>query len=227
MSQASLWDGLPDEEIIRRVQQGDAGLFSAIFERHYTRLSRFVRHLGVPGSDLEDVLAETFARAFSRIQSFNPGSGTRYVSYLYSIARNLVTDRLREQGRKPEMTILDAAFREPAPEAEAPMATVLRQEEIGYIRRAMQGLSASDREIILLSYDRELSCREIMEIMGKPSVTAVTTHLYKAMKRLRELVLDPDAAARRTPVRRGSAASRGARCANGAAAEEQPVLGGS
>ena len=52
----------------------------------------------------------------------------------------------------------------------------------------MEQLSSSDREIIILSYDRELSCREIMAIMGKPSVTSVTTHLYKAMKRLRGLV---------------------------------------
>jgi len=43
--------------------------------------------------------------------------------------------------------------------------------------------------IIMLSYERDLSCKEIMEVMQKPSVTAVTTHLYKAMKKLRALVL--------------------------------------
>jgi len=186
-------DSLSDEEIVRRVQDGEAGLFSLIFDRHYARLERFVRHLGVPLHELDDVLAETFVRAFSRIRSYNPDSGTRYGSYLYTIARNLVTDRLRERGRTPEMALLEDAWQEPDGLAEAPEERALRQEDLSRIRHAMERLSASDREIITLSYDRELSCREIMTVMGKPSVTAVTTHLYKAMKRLRELVLATEA----------------------------------
>jgi RNA polymerase sigma-70 factor (ECF subfamily) len=189
MSDAPGWSAAADEEIVRRVQQGDGKLFSVIFERHYSRLERFVRHLGVPEGDLEDLLGETFARAFSRIRSFDPDSGSRYVSYLYAIARNLATDRLREKGRMPEVTLLEEAWQEPDTRIEAPIERVLRQEEMSRIRAALERLSPSDREIITLSYDRELSCREIMQIMGKPSITSVTTHLYKAMKRLRELVL--------------------------------------
>jgi RNA polymerase sigma-70 factor (ECF subfamily) len=189
MSDAPGRNAAADEEIVRRVQQGDGKLFSLIFERHYGRLERFVRHLGVPESDLEDVLGETFARAFSRVRSFDADSGSRYVSYLYAIARNLATDRLREKGRAPEITLLEEAWQEPDTRLEPPIETVMRQEEVGRIRAALARLSASDREIITLSYDRELSCREIMEIMGKPSITSVTTHLYKAMKRLREMVL--------------------------------------
>jgi RNA polymerase sigma-70 factor, ECF subfamily len=189
VSETAGWKALPDEEIIRRVQRGEATLFGLIFERYYGRLERFVRHLGVPESELEDVLSEAFTRAFTRVRSFDPDSGTRYVSYLYAIARNLVTDRHRERGRMPELVLLEDAWQEPDREAEAPVDTVLRRAEVERIREALGRLGPTDREIITLSYDRELSCREIMEIMGKPSVTSVTTHLYKAMKRLRELVL--------------------------------------
>jgi RNA polymerase sigma-70 factor (ECF subfamily) len=195
MSNPPGWNAAPDEEIIRRVQQGEGKLFSVIFERYYGRLERFVRHLGVPESDLADVLGETFARAFARVQSFRPDTGARYVSYLFTIARNLVTDRLRERGRTPEMLVLEEVWLEADPNGVDPEDAVLRQEEIGRIREALARLSASDRQIIVLSYDRELSCREIMQIMGKPSITAVTTHLYKAMKRLRELVLSGEPAA--------------------------------
>lgn len=178
-----------DEEIIRRVQLGEGKLFSVVFERHYTRLEQFLRHLGVPDADLEDVLADTFARAFERVRSFNVNGGSRYLSYLYAIARNQAIDRVRERGRTPELVLLEDLWQEPDRQAEAPEQAVLRQTDVERIRLAMQRLSASDREIITLSYDRELSCREIMEVMGKPSITSVTTHLYKAMKRLRELVL--------------------------------------
>jgi RNA polymerase sigma-70 factor, ECF subfamily len=198
MSAGRGWQTASDEEIVRRVQEGDAKLFSVIFERHYGRLERFVRHLGVPAHELEDVLGEAFTRAFARIQSFRPDSGARYVSYLYAVTRNLVTDRLRERGRMPETTLLEEAWQEPDLQVEAPEDRVLRQEEVQRIRDAMRRLSPSDREIITLSYDRELSCREIMEIMGKPSITSVTTHLYKAMKRLRQLVNAAEPAAIRS-----------------------------
>jgi RNA polymerase sigma-70 factor, ECF subfamily len=192
MTPGSGHHGAADEEIIRRVQQGDAKLFSVIFERYYVRLERFIRQLGLGDADLEDALGETFARAFSRVQSFNPDAGARYASYLYAIARNLVTDRLRERGRMPEITLLEDIWQEADPRAEAPEDAVVRKEQVGRIRLALERLSASDREIISLSYDRELSCREIMQVMGKPSITSVTTHLYKAMKRLRELVRAAD-----------------------------------
>lgn len=181
-----------DEEIIRRVQLGEGKLFSIVFERHYTRLEQFLRHLGVPDADLEDVLADTFARAFERVRSFKVDGGSRYLSYLYAIARNQAIDRVRERGRTPDLVLLEDLWQEPDRHAEAPEEAVLRQTDVDRIRRAMQRLNTSDREIITLSYDRELTCREIMEVMGKPSITSVTTHLYKAMKRLRELVLATD-----------------------------------
>jgi len=184
---------VPDEEIVRRVQRGETPWFGVLFDRHYARLERFLRQLGLTEHDLEDVLSETFTRALARIGSYDPESGTRYVSYLYAIARNLATDRVRALGRMPPMTLLDEAWQEADVQAEAPEARAVRLEEVAQIREAMQRLSPSDREIITLSYDRELSCREIMAIMGKPSVSAVTTHLYKAMKRLRELVLATEA----------------------------------
>lgn len=188
------WKTASDEEIVRRVQQGEAKLFGVIFDRYYGRLERFVRHMGVPAHDLEDVLGEAFTRAFARIHSFKVDSGARYAGYLYAVARNLVTDRLRERGRMPETTLLDEAWQEADPDGEAPEDRLLQREEVERIRAAMRRLSPSDREIITLSYDHELTCREIMGIMGKPSITSVTTHLYKAMKRLRQLVLSSEPA---------------------------------
>lgn len=187
-----------DEALVARIQRGETGLFAILFRRHYSRMERFFWHLGVRDDDLSDLLAELFGRAYSRIAGFKVESGTRYVSYLYAIARNLATDRARERGRQPEFVPLDEAWDEPDRSAPGPVQTVLWREEVAEIRRALDRLSPSDREIILLSYDRELSCREIQQIMQKPSVSAVTTHLSKAMKRLRQAVLQPPSEATRS-----------------------------
>jgi RNA polymerase sigma-70 factor, ECF subfamily len=182
---------LTDEEVVARVQAGEGELFEHIFHRHYGRIERYVRGLGLPDADQEDVVVETFLRAFAGIHSFDAANGTRYVSYLYAIARNLGTDRMREKRRAPEATFLEDIEVARIPdesEQASPLAALLKREQIDRIRAALALLSPSDQEIIALSYERDLSSKEIMEVMQKPSVTAVTTHLYKAMKKLRALV---------------------------------------
>ena len=180
---------LSDEKIVARVQAGEAHLFALIFERHYARLERFVRALGVPEADLEDVLADTFVRALAKVRDWDAGRGVRYLSYLYAIARNLVMDRARERGRVADQEWLDEVRDEIPAVGETPLEAVLRRDQAERIRRALDQLNLSDRTIILLSYERQLNCREIMVAMEKPSVTAVTTHLYKAMRKLRLAVL--------------------------------------
>src|SRR5207248_10322087 len=111
---------------------------------------------------------------------------------LYAIARNLSTDRMREKMRAPESLFLEDDQVAEIPddrEQVSPLAALLKREQLHRIHAARARLAPSDQEIIALSYERDLSCKEIMEVMQKPSVTAVTTHLYKAMKKLRALVL--------------------------------------
>jgi RNA polymerase sigma-70 factor (ECF subfamily) len=179
---------LTDEAIIRRVQGGERDLFTLIFDRHHRRLHRFLRGLGVPEQEAEDLLAETFCRALDRVELFDPDCGTRYLSYLYSIARNLAANDFRHRASMVQEE-LDEEMPDRAGLVEDRVVDeIYRLEQAALIREAMALLSPNDREIILLAYDREMSSREIMNSMGKPSITAVTTHLYKAMKRLRARV---------------------------------------
>src|SRR5438876_10604856 len=131
---------LTDEEVVTRVQAGQIELFEIIFDRHYGRIERYVRGLGVPDTDTEDVVADTFTRAFARVRSFDRASGTRYVSYLYAIARNLCTDRIREKMRAPEATFLeddDVAEMPDEREEGSPLAVLLKREQLDRIRAAL------------------------------------------------------------------------------------------
>jgi RNA polymerase sigma factor (sigma-70 family) len=187
---------LTDEEIVARVQAGQTELFTLIFDRHFGRIERYVRGLNLPDAEQEDLVAETFVRAFGRIRSFDAASGTRYLSYLYAVARNLYSDRIRAKRRVPEVVFLEDAVVAEIPdknEQGSPLAVLIKRDQLAHIRAAMALLSPLDQEIIVLSYDRDLSSKEIMEIMHKPSITAVTTHLYKAMRKVRALVLAGEA----------------------------------
>ncbi len=175
-----------DEELVARVQRGEGEAFAVIFERHHRRLALFLRSSGVPDTDVEDLLGETFCRALNKIRQFDLERGKRYLAYLYSIARNLAADRAR--GWRPVASLEEIAVEPETSDhvhEDAIVEQICRMEQLRLIWRAMERLSSSDREILTLAYDRELSCREIQAITGKPSISAVTTHVYKAMKKLR------------------------------------------
>jgi RNA polymerase sigma-70 factor, ECF subfamily len=178
-----------DEELVTRIQRGDVDAFEELYRRHGSRIARFIRMVGVPPDDVDDLTAETFCRALSRIDSFEVARKKRYLSYLYSIARNLAADRIRYRPRMLSLEEMEEGW-EPSDEwrEDRIVEEIYRVEQASLIYRAIDELSPSDREILLLAYDRSLSSREIMEIMEKPSVTAVTSHVYKAMQRLRRLV---------------------------------------
>lgn len=177
-----------DEEIIRRVQRGERELFTVIFDRHHRRLHCFLRGLGVSEQEVEDLVGEAFCRALSRVELFDPDCGSRYLSYLFSITRNLATDHFHRSPRLEREELDEETPDEAGLMEDRVIEEICRMEQAALIREAMSSLNESDREIILLAYDREMSSREIMESLDKPSITAVTTHLYKAMKRLRAKV---------------------------------------
>jgi RNA polymerase sigma-70 factor (ECF subfamily) len=186
---ATSWSGVSDEGLVDRVQRGQVDAFGEIYARHAGRMGRFLRMVGIPPSDLDDLVADTFCRALDRIDLFEVDSGKRYLSYLYAIARNLAVDRIRY--RTPELSLeeLDVS-QEPSDgyREDAIVDQIRRLEQVALIRRAMERLSPGDREILALAYDRQMTSREIMAVTGKPSISAVTTHVYQAMKRLRILV---------------------------------------
>lgn len=182
---------LTDEELVERVQRGQAEEFGVLYRRHAGRIGRFLRTVGVPPADAEDLTAETFCRALDKIDQYETRRGRRYLSYLYSIARNLATDRIRYQPRVLSFEELEHGS-EPSDgcHEESIVDSIRQLEQVAQIRDAMRRLPVQDREILMLAYDRELSCREIMELLGKPSITAVTSHVYGAMKKLRKLVAE-------------------------------------
>lgn len=189
-----------DEELIRRVQAGESEAFGEIYGRHSVRIRRFVRMLGAPEAECDDLVAETFCRALEHVDNFDPRRGKRYLPYLYAVARNLAADRhRRNRGHLP----LDELGEHRQPAAErwegAIVEEICRREQMAVIRRGLEQLAPGDREILLLAYERNLSSREIMEVMGKPSVTSVTTHVYRAMRRLREFVTRAESPAGVTP----------------------------
>jgi RNA polymerase sigma-70 factor (ECF subfamily) len=185
---------LTDEEIVQRVQAGDRPLFAELHRRHYQKVWRFARRSLLNAEAAEDVACDTFLRAYGSIDRFRVRRDGGFLSFLVRIASNLIVDRARRLSNAGSVSLDDEedwASRLPD-ESPQPLEQLLQHERVSRVRDALTRLSLSDRQILLLAYEQGLSAKEVAQVMDKPSVTAVTSHLHRALTKLRTLLSNDD-----------------------------------
>ena len=180
-----------DEEIILQVQGGDRNKYVVLFDRYYARVESYARRQIHHAETARDIASETFLRAFRNVDSFRVGENISYLGYLLFICRRLVLTERARQHTNPIYSLEDSPgeVERLTDIAELPLAQLLEEERHAMIQEAMRCLPEADREIIHLAFERDLSRRDIVTIMDKPSVSAVTSHLYRAMQKLKSIVV--------------------------------------
>lgn len=171
--------GETDEELMRRVRDGDPSALEPLFARHHQGLYRFFRRLTASAEAAEDLVQEVFVRILWYGRRFRAEGSFR--GWLYRIARHAAADRLREAGREvAHETIEVAEPGKPAPDR------LEERERLAHLSRALSRLSPEDREVLLLARFQELSGAEIAQALGcSPGAARVRVH--RALSRLRDL----------------------------------------
>jgi RNA polymerase sigma-70 factor (ECF subfamily) len=168
-----------DLELIARWSAGDERAATHLVERHGPALARFAASLG-QRSDIEEVVQDTFVRAFGSIESFRADSSLR--TWLFTIERRLILDRRRAERRRKD----DAAVeeRDAATEFDA-LDEIVAEEAQTRVRRAVEQLSRLQREVFLLRVNEGLSYKEIAEVVGSTE-GAARVHYHNAMRAVKE-----------------------------------------
>ena len=170
--------------------RGDDGLEGAAFEALFRGCAADVHaySLSLLGdrTTAEDVTALAFERLYRARTRLDGARGTPR-AWLFAIARNAALDELRRRGRQPR----DEA--EPALEQQAsghddPERALEESERRASLRAALAGLTARDREIVLLKFHGQLSNGELARVLGISESNA-GTRVHRALARLREGLL--------------------------------------
>lgn len=184
-------DEANDERALERRQvelacAGDHGAFRAIVERHHRGLFALcVRTVG-DRAEAEDLVQESFARAYARLDTFD--SNYRLSTWLYRVALNACRDHLKSPRRRERPSSGDIGLSsqrvDPGPGAHAQLVLVERAQRL---RRALVELRPAYREIIVLKDLQEHTYKEISEMTGAP-ITALKIRAVRARTRLRALL---------------------------------------
>jgi RNA polymerase sigma-70 factor, ECF subfamily len=171
-------DDRDDRTLIERWLGGDERAATAIVERHATAIARFVSTLGERETD--EVVQDTFVRAFSSFDSFRGESSLR--TWLFTIARRLVVDRRRAQRRRPATEPIDDV--ELASGFTA-LDSIVAAEAEGQVREAVERLSPTQREVFTLRVGEGLSYKEIAEVVGTTE-GAARVHYHNALRTIKD-----------------------------------------
>ncbi len=174
---------MEDGDVLARLQRRDSRALAELYDRYggmiYRLVLRIVRDSGIA----EDLVQETFLRAWNRASAFDAERGAAG-PWLLAIARNRALDYLRAQSRRCSYTLELNETEHPAQFVDF-AAEALNFDLARQVKRAMDELSTEQRQAIQLAYFEGLTQTEIAERMGQPLGT-VKTWMRRAMLRMRE-----------------------------------------
>lgn len=172
-----------DEEVARLVQAGDAEAFGILMQRYEAKLLRYATRFLGDRDKGEEVVQETFIRAYRGINGFNPGM--RFSPWIYRIAHNEAISELRRVERAPLHLDLDTLVTFSSEERASDEAE--RNETRHMVETHLRSLPATYREVLVLFYLEELDYRAISDVLRIPTGT-VGVRLKRARAALKKLL---------------------------------------
>ncbi len=182
--------GFDEAALVTQAREGGVDAFTALVNRYEGKIFRLARHITQNPEDAEDVLQETFLKAYEHLEDFQGNS--KFYTWLVRIAVNQALMKLRK--RKTDASVsLDDPFdtgeetvtREIAVWDPNPELTYSREEIREILARAIESLPPAFRAVFALRDIEGLSTEETAAMLNL-SVPAVKSRLLRARLRLRE-----------------------------------------
>jgi RNA polymerase sigma-70 factor, ECF subfamily len=169
---------MTDNELVERARTGDARSYEELVRRYERLVGRVLYSYAGRDAAVEDLVQETFLRAYDRLSTFNPEY--RFKTWLLAIANNLGIDTLRRRRNVVEFN----------PEVHGrvvrgPEAVATEAERAKSVQEAVMTLPETYSVPLVLRYAEGLTYAEIAEVLGI-TVPALKSRLFRARNMLAE-----------------------------------------
>ena len=182
--------GVDEAILVSRARESDARAFGELVRRYEGKIFRLAQHVTQNREDAEDVLQETFMKAYEHLDQFQGNS--KFYTWIVRIAVNQALMKLRRRKTDKSVSIdenidtgEDTIVREIAAWDEDPEQRFGRDELGRILETAIQSLDTPYRSVFVLRDIDELSTEETADALGL-SVPAVKSRLLRARLQLRE-----------------------------------------
>jgi len=177
-----------DEGLVRETLAGSQASFQLLVERYQERIFSLARHYTRNAVDVEDLVQDTFLKAFSRLDTFQGQSS--FFTWLYRIAVNTILDGIKRRGRSPVNIVEDPeAVATPGSTRVSGPSAGMERDEIARITHAVLGeLPEIFRAVLVMREFEDLSYQQIADVLGI-SIGTVESRLFRARARFKDKLL--------------------------------------
>jgi RNA polymerase sigma-70 factor (ECF subfamily) len=179
-----------DEQLLRQYVAGETAAMNELFVRYKASVYSWL--CSASGQEAEDIYQDVWLRVISKAHTFK---GMSFRVWLWSIARNLLVDRLR---KKHALVILDESVSEDkempktlletiASESPGILETMTQRERKEALSAAINSLSYKLKEVVLLRVYSELPFKEIARVLDL-NLNTVLFRMHMAVVRLKEVL---------------------------------------
>src|SRR3984957_924005 len=181
---------IDESTLVAQAREGDTVAFGELVRRYEGKIFRLAQHITQNREDAEDVLQETFLKAYEHLDQFQGNS--KFYTWIVRIAVNQALMKLRR--RKTDRSVSldetidtgeDTIVREIAAWDEDPEQQFSRDELGEILDSAIKGLEPPYRSVFVLRDIEDLSTEETADALGL-SIPAVKSRLLRARLQLRE-----------------------------------------
>ena len=180
------WEALNSFELVLRAKSGDDRARDLLIERYTKRLHRWA-HGRLPPSargahETHDLVQDTLLQVLNNLHKFNPRHEGAFQGYVRTILANRIRDLARMWGRRGGSDPIEGD--ELPGHGVSPLDEAIGSEIRGRYEAALSRLRPEDRELIIARIELGLPYKEMVEMFNKPTVSAVTMAVSRAVVRL-------------------------------------------
>jgi RNA polymerase sigma-70 factor (ECF subfamily) len=165
-----------DQEIWKRISQGDERAFEDFYSQTAPRLQIFLRQIVGSQEAAEDIAQETYSRLWNRLNGYKPEVG-QLRAYLYGAARKQAVDWWRKQS---------SSQRASGDQTVEEIAVACQAEKSSIVEDAFRRLPTDQRALLWLREVEGQSYEELAEILEIP-IGTVRSRLFAAREALRRI----------------------------------------
>jgi RNA polymerase sigma-70 factor (ECF subfamily) len=179
-----------DQKLVEKAQKGDKKAFGILVEKYNKKLTRLLSRMVRDQSEIEDIVQDSFIKAYRAINNFRGDSA--FYTWLYRIGINTAKNHLVSLGRRPKamnnVEIEDIENFDDGHEMrslETPETSMMTNEIVVTVNQAIEFLPDDLRQAISLREMDGLSYEEIADIMDCP-IGTVRSRIFRAREAISE-----------------------------------------
>jgi len=172
-------------ELVQRAQHLDERALASIYEQFYPRVYSYALLQTGDVAMAEDIASDVMLKVLEALPRYR-FRGAPLAAWIYRIAHNCVMDHHRRRKRRPEVSLDEARPPLAAHNPESRTDVSLQRQDL---QRALQCLTAEQRQVVILRFLHGLDTRTIAQVMGR-SQGAVKSLQHRALKALERLLAE-------------------------------------